>query len=513
MATYYATTGDDYWFAPQSGDPSGTLIDGLAGTDTLDFGLISSTSFVIKKDIANGYVLVDSVSGASYTFHLKLKSVEYLKFSNGLMNITSLYPNTTPPTVTQFSPTSSALNVPVDSNIIITFSEAIVRGTTGNVTLIDNSGKTVETFAAASSSNLTINNNQLIINPTNDLQLGKSYTLRIDYAAFKDSYGNYYAGESSYSFSAPANHIPTVQAAQISMNEDSVFTGQLPAATDPDPQTLTYALDITPSHGSITVNKDGSFTYVPATDFHGTDTFTYVANDGITNSLPAVATVTIAPVNHVFIGTSGADVLVGTIGNDTFHGGGGNDSINGGAGVDVVAFNGPRANYQITSDSSGLHVIDQVGTDGNATLKNIERLSFSDVSIAIDLNGAAGSVAKAIGTVFGLSGLGNQVFIGQALKELDAGISYEQLLVQGLTTALGANPTSAQLVDLMYTNVIGSPPPPGAKAYYMNLLDSGAFTVGKLAILAADSSYNVAHVNLVGLAQTGLDYIPQTPVA
>ena len=35
-----------------------------------------------------------------------------------------------------------------------------------------------------------------------------------------------------------------------------------------------------PSHGSLTLNPDGSFSYTPAASFAGTDTFTYVANDG-----------------------------------------------------------------------------------------------------------------------------------------------------------------------------------------------------------------------------------------
>ncbi len=513
MATYRATTGNDSWVVPEFGDPSGTLIDGLAGTDTLYFDRLPRSRFTIKQDAATGNILVDSVSGASSTFHLKLKNVEFLVFSNGsdVVNLTTMFGDVTPPTVSQYSPAPSASNVPLNSDITITFSENIVRGTAGNVTLLDSTGKTVETFAAATSANLAISNNQLIINPTNDLQVGLTYTVRIDFAAFKDVAGNAYAGTSSYSFATPANHIPVVSATQLTLNEDSVLNGQLPQATDPDPQTLTYAVVQNPAHGTLTVNKDGSFSYVPQTDYHGTDTFTYLANDGIANSAPAVATLVIAPVNHDFIGTTGADVLVGTIGNDTFHGSGGNDSIDGGAGTDVMVFSGPLANYKITADGSGLHFNDKTGTDGNTTLRNIERLTFSDVSIAIDINGVAGTVAKTIGAVFGLAGLGNQTYIGQALKALDTGTSYEQLLVQGLTTALGANPTSAQIVDLMYTNVIGSPPPPGAKAYYMNLLDSGAFTVGKLALLAADSSYNIAHVNLVGLAQTGLDYIPPTP--
>jgi len=50
-----------------------------------------------------------------------------------------------------------------------------------------------------------------------------------------------------------------------------------------------------PSHGSVTLNPNGSFTYRPAPGFVGTDTFTYRARDdaGAPNSFSAKATVTI----------------------------------------------------------------------------------------------------------------------------------------------------------------------------------------------------------------------------
>src|SRR5205807_1685937 len=46
-----------------------------------------------------------------------------------------------------------------------------------------------------------------------------------------------------------------------------------------------------PSHGTLTLNADGSFDYTPANGFAGDDTFTYKANDGTSDS--NVATVTI----------------------------------------------------------------------------------------------------------------------------------------------------------------------------------------------------------------------------
>ena len=48
-----------------------------------------------------------------------------------------------------------------------------------------------------------------------------------------------------------------------------------------------------PSNGSLTLNTDGSFTYSSDTDFNGSDSFTYVANDGTADSNVAMVTITI----------------------------------------------------------------------------------------------------------------------------------------------------------------------------------------------------------------------------
>jgi large repetitive protein len=49
-----------------------------------------------------------------------------------------------------------------------------------------------------------------------------------------------------------------------------------------------------PGHGSLSLNADGSFTYTPAANFHGPDTFTYEASDGALASNPATVTITVS---------------------------------------------------------------------------------------------------------------------------------------------------------------------------------------------------------------------------
>ena len=48
-----------------------------------------------------------------------------------------------------------------------------------------------------------------------------------------------------------------------------------------------------PSHGTLTLNSDGSFTYTPTAGYHGPDSFTYKANDGFQDSNTATVTITV----------------------------------------------------------------------------------------------------------------------------------------------------------------------------------------------------------------------------
>ena len=56
--------------------------------------------------------------------------------------------------------------------------------------------------------------------------------------------------------------------------------GVLGNDADPDGNPLTATLVTGAGHGSLTLNANGSFTYTPAANFNGTDTFTYRASDG-----------------------------------------------------------------------------------------------------------------------------------------------------------------------------------------------------------------------------------------
>ncbi len=78
--------------------------------------------------------------------------------------------------------------------------------------------------------------------------------------------------------------------------------GVLSNDTDPDgdDNALTAERIANPSNGVLLFNSDGGFTYTPNPGFVGVDSFTYVANDGVSDSAP-VTTVTLNVVPTVSV--------------------------------------------------------------------------------------------------------------------------------------------------------------------------------------------------------------------
>lgn len=75
------------------------------------------------------------------------------------------------------------------------------------------------------------------------------------------------------------NTAPEAISTQITTTADTPIAGQLLAA-DSEEGMLTYALVDEPSQGSVSVNSDGSFTYVPNAEYVGNDEFMFRVSDG-----------------------------------------------------------------------------------------------------------------------------------------------------------------------------------------------------------------------------------------
>ena len=90
---------------------------------------------------------------------------------------------------------------------------------------------------------------------------------------------------------------------------------------------------------------------------------------------------------------------------------------------------------------------------------------------------------------------------------MDGGLSYDGLLELALNEALTPNRTNEALVQLLYTNIVGVAADEATVSNFANLVSSGQMTQLGLARLAADEPLNAINVDIVGLAQSGLDYM------
>lgn len=202
-------------------------------------------------------------------------------------------------------------------------------------------------------------------------------------------------------------------------------------------------------------------------------------------------------------GTVDGESLQGGSFNDRLTGFAGNDSIDGNGGVDVAFFVYPRSQYTLSLSDRSATVS---GPEGIDTLANIERLQFSDVKVAVDLDGAAGTTAKILGAVFGKESVRNESYVGIGLDFLDGGMSYRDLMQLALNVKLGDGFSPSDEVKLLYQNLFGTTPSESDIAYWTDTVTSHQYTAASLAVMAADTPFNTTNINLVGLAQTGIEY-------
>ena len=158
-----------------------------------------------------------------------------------------------------------------------------------------------------------------------------------------------------------------------------------------------------PEHGLLLLNLDGTYTYTPAADYFGPDSFAYTVTNAEGSSSTATVAITIAEEAPVTMtGNEGSDVLIGGDLDNTIDSRmepasyGGRDLIYGGAGNDTLAGDYPSILY---------------GGDGNDWLIDGE----------IQYGGAGNDLLDRgyYGDAFG--GQGNDTLIGQTAANLYGG--------------------------------------------------------------------------------------------
>jgi Ca2+-binding RTX toxin-like protein/methionine-rich copper-binding protein CopC len=159
------------------------VVNGVKGL----FTAVSSTVYTLVVTPTAGYegnVTVDVAGG---------KAVDTQSNSNTAATQSVQAVDMKAPTVVNFSPADNATAVAVGSNIVLTFSEAVQKGT-GNIVI---SNGTDTRNIAVGDAQITLSGSTVTINPTAELQANSTYNVQLASGVINDLAGNSYAGISN----------------------------------------------------------------------------------------------------------------------------------------------------------------------------------------------------------------------------------------------------------------------------------------------------------------------------
>lgn len=122
-----------------------------------------------------------------------------------------------------------------------------------------------------------------------------------DSFVYKANDGTADSNDATVTIHVAANNVPVAVSDAYTTDEDTTLTvaaaGVLSNDTDADSDPLTAVLVSGASHGTLTLNTDGSFTYAPDANYNGTDSFIYKANDTKSDSSDTTVIITVNAVN------------------------------------------------------------------------------------------------------------------------------------------------------------------------------------------------------------------------
>lgn len=223
-------------------------------------------------------------------------AIEYIEYYGSVIDLDTI-------------PVQEANTAPVAQDDVFTALEG--QTVTGNVLAAnghgadsdtDNDPLTVvpaEIVTAGGGSVLLLSNGDFIYSPLENFNGADSFTYTL-----VDGQGGSDTGTVFLNM-IPVNDGPEARDDAFSGDEDAVITGNVLADNgfgvdfdlDGDDLIVTAGTFATLAGGSVALAADGSFTYTPAANFNGPDSFTYTVNDGQGGSATGTAAITVNSVN------------------------------------------------------------------------------------------------------------------------------------------------------------------------------------------------------------------------
>jgi gliding motility-associated-like protein len=142
----------------------------------------------------------------------------------------------------------------------------------------------------------------------------------------------------------------------------------------------TYAVVNTPAHGTVTLDTAGNYTYTPAPNFNGTDTFSYKLCDGDGDCDTATVVIIVIPVNDAPVAVNDtvlcrsvtSAVVIPVLTNDT--------DVDGPIQIDRVSFIPPVGATSIVTDAQGDTVSLKIPGEGTWSVDSTGIVTFTSLA-------------------------------------------------------------------------------------------------------------------------------------
>ncbi len=188
-------------------------------------------------------------------------------------------------------------------------------------------------------------------------------------------------------------------------------------------------------------------------------------------------------------------VVIGTAANEQISDGIGSDTIDGGPGFDTVIYNCNKDSFTLVRTTAGWSISSTA--EGIDTLANVERIRFSDKTLALDISGNAGQAYRLYRAAFdrvpdnaGLKFWINALDNGSSLKDAAAGF----MASDEFKALYGVNPSNELFVTKLYTNILHRVPDLAGYNYWVNALNQKVVTQMDVLMLLSESPENQSAV-------------------
>jgi serralysin len=457
------------------GDGGKDVLNGGGGSDTAIFSG-TRTSYAFAEN-ADGTLTVSGADGLD-----TLTSIEFLQFSDGSFQRSEVV-DSTPPAAPKANVTTNAANY--------------ASGSTPAIFGTAEANSTIKVFnGIAEIARGTVNANGVFNIATVALANG-SYTVT---ATATDAAGNASAAV-TLSFLIDATP-PSTPTASVSTGSGGVVVGNQPAFAGTGEAGSTITLLNTGSEviGRTTVGAGGSWSIAANPLPNGSYNVDVQSSDAADNRVSASAPMTFSIDSTLNRSGSAA--------NDTLTGTAGNNALQGLDGIDLALYAGARAAYTVTKSSNGFTV--SSSADGLDSLIGVERVKFSDASLALDIDGFGGQAYRLYSAAFNRTP--DLAGVGYWIDDLDRGAHTLQQ-VAGLfmadsefKTQYGANVSTAVFVNNLYLNVLKRPLDQPGYDYWVDVIDR--IGVGRDVVLMQFSESIENQAQVIGTIENGFAYIP-----